>query len=576
MSGAATTSETETIPETPTPTVKRGGDWWLALVACLGGALFLLSLGRLWPLVPADLHVESAQREKMARRFLEKQGLSLKGYRVGSSLSVDETALDHLEQQYGNRGAGRLIREGAPIVTYTVSFKKPDDANTFAVTMLPNGQVVGWRGTPQEDDLGGRLSADAARSVARNALANDLSMDPNGWREVGIAEREYPGRLDRTFTFERIVYAAPELRERASVRIAGDKVMGAARSVSVPPRALRNARRLEAPREVLMSAGTVMLGGAALGAFSVFLLRLRDGSARLRRAAYWSVAVFLCTLGASLLRTDSVFGAWDPLWPWGVSYMKYVVGLIQNNIWTLLILLAVVAAGDALDTKLRANRGESLWRLTKGKFLDPLVGAAAGRGFLVGLICGGVMAATITVLQQFVGVRVDMQPRGFFFYALNSPMPGLCTLLYFLHVALLEELGYRYFAGSWLMQTTRRKWLAIFLPALVYGLTHTSLSFLPPSDPFWVRPLMMTLVGCVWGWAFLRYDALTVVISHLTADLFIFNWPRLASGDPGIQLSAALTILVPLLPAFGLLRLLRRRSRGLAPSSGVVLENTSS
>jgi predicted membrane metal-binding protein len=83
----------------------------------------------------------------------------------------------------------------------------------------------------------------------------------------------------------------------------------------------------------------------------------------------------------------------------------------------------------------------------------------------------------------------------------------------------------------------------------------------------------MTLVGCVWGWAFLRYDALTVVISHLTADLFIFNWPRLASGDPGIQLSAALTIL---LPAFGLLRLLRRRSRGLAPSSGVVLENTPS
>jgi hypothetical protein len=63
---------------------------------------------------------------------------------------------------------------------------------------------------------------------------------------------------------------------------------------------------------------------------------------------------------------------------------------------------------------------------------------------------------------------------------------------------------------------------------------------LPPAEPFWARALVMTLVGCVWGWAFLRYDALTVVVSHLTADLFIFNWPRLASGDPGLIVRALL------------------------------------
>ena len=60
---------------------------------------------------------------------------------------------------------------------------------------------------------------------------------------------------------------------------------------------------------------------------------------------------------------------------------------------------------------------------------------------------------------------------------------------------------------------------------------------------------MLTLVGLVWGWAFLRYDALTVVLSHFTADLFIFNWPRLASGDPGVVAVSLATIAVPLLPA---------------------------
>jgi hypothetical protein len=71
----------------------------------------------------------------------------------------------------------------------------------------------------------------------------------------------------------------------------------------------------------------------------------------------------------------------------------------------------------------------------------------------------------------------------------------------------------------------------------------------------------MTLVGCVWGWAFLRYDALTIVLSHFTADLFIFNWPRLASGEPRAVLLSALVCCVPLAPAllWGARRLTRHR-----------------
>jgi hypothetical protein len=87
------------------------------------------------------------------------------------------------------------------------------------------------------------------------------------------------------------------------------------------------------------------------------------------------------------------------------------------------------------------------------------------------------------------------------------------------------------------------------IPALIYGLTHTRLDFLPPAEPFWGRAAVMTLVGCVWGWAFFRYDALTVVLSHLSADLFIFNWPRLTSHDPATVAAAALTMAAPLLPA---------------------------
>ena len=47
---------------------------------------------------------------------------------------------------------------------------------------------------------------------------------------------------------------------------------------------------------------------------------------------------------------------------------------------------------------------------------------------------------------------------------------------------------------------------------------------------------------------FFRYDALTVVLSHWTADLLIYNWPRLASGRWETVVPSILVVLVPLLP----------------------------
>jgi hypothetical protein len=213
-----------------------------------------------------------------------------------------------------------------------------------------------------------------------------------------------------------------------------------------------------------------------------------------------------------------------------------------------LVLLALIGAGDALDRSRGADRGASLWTLLAGRVTDPAVGLASFRGVMIGLVCGGVMTFAVLALG-LGGATVSLQPRGFFFYALNSASPALSTLLFFLNVALLEELGYRFFAGTWLLERTGRRWVAIVLPAIVYGLTHTRLDFLPVAEPWWGRALVLTLVGCVWGWAFLRFGALAVVLSHWTADLFIFNWPRLAADDPAIVTAAALTVAVPAVPA---------------------------
>lgn len=524
-------------------------DAGLLFVAVLAACLFFSALGRLWPLANADLNVSSAAREHAARAFLQARGFDLAGFRAASALSLDETTLDYVEGAFGRARAQSFIQTGLPLVTYGVSFKKAGAVDGYSVTLGPSGAVAAWGRSLQEDEPGPTLPEAAARRLAHRALEDTLGLDLSAWRATGASTRALPARTDHVFTWERIVSAAPELKERALARVAGNRVIAASRFVVAPASAGRALRVTEASRQALFTVGTILFAAGVLAALTVFLLRLRDGSVQLGQAALWSGVVFFCALSTNLLQSVRLFAAWDPLWPWWISTLQYVVSVSQNNVWTFAVLLAVIAAGDALDRQTNCNRGASLWLLSRGKVAAPSVGAASLRGFLIGLICGGVMAGSVLLLEQFGLARTALQPRGFFFYALNSSAPAASTLLFFTNIALLEELGYRYFAGTWLLLVTRRKWLAIVVPALVYGLTHTTLTFLPPADPFWARALVMTLVGCVWGWAFFRYDALTVVLSHLSCDLFIFNWPRLASHDPILVTSAALTIAVPLLPA---------------------------
>jgi hypothetical protein len=549
--------------------VGRRADLLLALAALAAGALFFSSLDELWPLARTDLARPAQELRAEAREHLARRGFDLAGYRAADVLTVDTAALDHVERTYGRERAQAWIAGGVPLVTYRIQLKKPGEVVEYAVRSHPAGGVIGWSRTVPEDEVRPRLPLEAARALARRAISHGLGLDPATLVERSASSEEEPGTRIHAFGFERVLAADPELVERVQVRVAGDEVVLATRLVHVPEAAERRARAAQAPAVALETVGFGLLALAALAAFAVFLKSLAAGSVQLARATVWPVAVFVCLVASEALGTSNLFAHWEPLWPRWVSDLRYLVLAAIEHVWIVVVLLAVVAAGDALDRRLGAGRGDALWALARGRLRDPGVARASRRGFLVGLVCGGTLAGGVLLLRAFAGAECAIQPRGFFFHTLNSAAPALTSVLFFFGIALAEELGYRFFGASWLLSLGKRPWIAIVVPGLIYGLVHTRLDFLPPAEPFWARPFVLTAVGCVWGWAFLRYDALTVVLSHLTADLFIFNWPRLASGKTGAVVAALAALAVPLLPA--LLDALRRVWRSSPrPSSGRV------
>lgn len=517
-------------------------DLKLLFAALIGGAVFFASLHHIWPLAQTDVNQPADRLLPAARKFLGADDFA-----AASALHVDYEALDYMMRKFGMAETQRLIRAGDPIYYYSVVLKKRGDPDTRWVESHPSRGIIGWGQTMQEDAAGATLETGAAREIATKTVPL------HEFSETGHQQRDRPSRRDHFFVFERYRSRDPELRERVTIAISGDRVTGVDRQFVVPESARREAREREAPMIAMQMASFILLGIAGLAALYVFLTALQRGDVMLKRAAGWVGVIATCFLITQALRAATLLSQWDPLWPRWVANFRSLGETLAQGAWIAFALFIVVAAGDALDRRSGANRGASFWRLGRGKIFDREVGVASMRGFLVGLICGGTLVGTLLLLEKIAGAWVSIQPQGFFFFAINSTFPAVSTALYFFMVALVEELAYRFFAGTWLLQLTGKKWIAILVPAILYGASHTGLEFLPPAEPFWGRAVALTAVGCVWGWAYLRYDALTVVLSHFTADVFVFSWPRLGSGDPVLMTKAILTMLVPLLPAVLLL-----------------------
>lgn len=523
--------------------------WKLPLVAVLAAIFFFPSLERLWPLADLDLNVDRDSLHESAVEALAREGLDVTHASWAVALAVDDPTLDYMERTFGREQTQTWIGEGLPIYMHRIWFRTAGDPDTTSASYHPATGIFAWTRTMQDDAPGASIPTAEAGRIAREALERWVLRGTRGWEPAGYMERDRPARRDHVFLWERWISRSPELRERASITVTGDRVTRVEREVVLPESGRRDAREREARVVALQMVAFVLIAAAVIAAFVVFLTRLRAGSARLLPAALWIAFIAVCFITTQAMRRAEMLLGWDPLWPRWIAELQSLGMNIAQGAWVLLVLFIVIAAGDAVDRENGFHRGASLWALSRGRLADRSVGLASLRGFSIGLICGAVLTASMFVLEHSAGAWVAIQPRGFFFMALNSAAPTIATLLYFLMVALVEELSYRYFAGSILLAKWGRPWLAILLPAVLYGASHTGLPFIPPVEPFWGRAIVFTAIGAVWGWAFLRYDALTVVLSHWAADLFIFNWPRLASGDPVLIAKSVAAIGAPLIPA---------------------------
>lgn len=389
---------------------------------------------------------------------------------------------DRLRKSIGDQMVNRMIGDGRLI------YSEVRTSDNAVFRFDPEGDLVsmsmpGKHGAPMDIDQ--RRAAIAGFVSKFYPDRPDVELTPEGAAAM-YRKSDYPNVLEHirfTFSGERLTWFYVDYR-----REFGDAP----------------AAGLSRFAPYLSGAAYIILLMLSLGCFARFLFRLKS-EPESPVGVLMMVSLFLGVLSVGSFA--------------GQDQFPFLVEVPIHAIFPFLI-LGMLGYGWTLDR--RINNGAGMGDFVSA-FQGKLSPKSYGRQLLIGLLlCPwslGVFALTLALLDLVTPMIVQPQPTDFFKFMLQSPQPAAAGASYFSLIAVLEESAYRLCAALIILRLTKRKWLAILIPSILYACAHSDLPFLPPQHPFAFKLLSSIALGCVWGFAYFRFGFLAVVIAHYFCDL---------------------------------------------------------
>jgi GNAT superfamily N-acetyltransferase len=173
---------------------------------------------------------------------------------------------------------------------------------------------------------------------------------------------------------------------------------------------------------------------------------------------------------------------------------------------------------------------------------------------MVAGLCSGYVVLFYLLATRIFGGWTPMGHADVNLYA--TPLPALAALESGVVPAVSEELVARLVGIGAVLAITRRKWLALLIPGVLWAFAH--LAYV--RDPIYLRGVELTIVALLYGAVFLRFGLATTIVAHLTYNAGLTALPLLRAGQPALIANGVLVVVVLLIPLVpGAIRLARRR-----------------
>ena len=506
-----------------------------------------------FPSASLDFKLNREEVFERAQEYVEKAGYQTDEYMTAQVFSHDGEGQIFLEQTLGLEQTNRLAREWLSIWFWKVRWFKPLEKEELQVSLDPGGRIVGFQHLVLESAEGATLVQEQAAPIAEQFLQDTLDLNLTDYSPIERSSEERKARTDHTFTYRKKGFEAGEDGHyRVEVVIQGDRVGSFKEHLKVPETFSRHHKEVRSRAELLTSVASVFW--FVLGAMMLVVLvqKYREGTLQWKTGLIVGGVVLIASAVGQVNSLPLIRYGYDTTQTYS-SFIVFVLGMGFIGVaFTGGIICLAGTSGGAIGAEVLFARRRSpfgkleLKRVFSGGFMRSIF-----VGYGLGFTQLGFVTLFYIIGSRYFGIWAPAAPIDYD-NTFSTVLPWIYPLLVGLVAATMEEFFFRLLAISLLIKWLGRRWIAVLLPAIVWGFLHSNY----PVEPIYTRGIELSLVGILLGVVFLRFGIWTTVVSHYVYNAFLGAYPMLNSSSLYFQVSGAIVVgalLVPAIPAlFGL------------------------
>ncbi len=472
-----------------------------------------------------DMPVDKNQALAKAESYLGSLGADLKGYSKAIVFHSDGWADRYLQKTIGVKKEEEFLKQhNYNLFYWNIRFFKESQKEEYRVTISPKtAEVLSFEHSIEDIERRENIDKEFARQKAEGFIENAYKIDLAEYNFHAEDAKRYDSRMDYTFSWEKKGVYIPWDNDQGgakllvSITLAGNEIRSFNKNwLDIPEKFKRYIENRLSLGQYLSSFSFLLI--AALIIFSIYTVfkKKHTVTAKLSRKLYIYLAALL--IGVNILAIANEFQRLVMGYPTTMNMASYLWLSIMRIFLSVgfggVLFVFPGVAGELLRAEeLRGAKYSSLLYYVKSTFFSRNISWSVFFGYLLFFILLGFQAVLFYFGQEYLGVWKELTSLSQFS---SSYLPFFGAFVIGINASLDEEIIFRLFGISLSKRFLKNTTLAVLLSSLVWGFGHTSYAIFP----VWFRGIEVSLLGLVFGFAFIKFGFITVVTAHYLFDVF--------------------------------------------------------
>ncbi len=472
-----------------------------------------------------NLSVDKSTAQLKAEDYLVLRGVDTRSYKKAVVFNSDDWTDRYLQKTIGFKKESEFIRQhDYELFYWQVRFFKEFQKEEYIVDISPKtGRVLSFTHLIEDIALRQNPEKEIARRQAEDFLRDSLGIKLEEYDFHEEKVTRFEKRTDYSFSWEKKGVYIPWKNDQGGAKllvgatVSGDEIRKFyGPSLDVPEKFQRFIENQLSFGQYIYSFHFLVY--IFLLVFSIFIVVKKRNAviSRICKEWFFSLAVFIALVNIIYIFDNLPSKIID--YPTSVSFVSYM-GIYFANVLISIILASAALifpglAGEGLAGEVFPDmRHSGFSHYLKSTFFSRQVAKSIFFGYIVFFIMLGLQAGLFSLGQRYLGVWKEWINLAQFS---SAHIPFLSAFAVGISASLNEEVMFRIFGISWAKKYLKNTVLAVVFSAFIWGFGHTAY----PVFPVWFRGIEVSVIGLLYGFIFLRYGLIPLIVAHYLFDVF--------------------------------------------------------